>query len=769
MRETLFVMFSFIVLNLFAQSESNIYGVGQWQMHTSYTSGNELAIAPDKIYCNATSGLFYLDKIDNSINKLSKLDGLSDSEIGAIAYSTPLNALIIGYTNGNIDVLMNSTVYNITGIRESININGSKRINQITTHNEYAFLSCEFGIVKLDLRRMEIKESYLNIGPNGISPSIYQIEIIKNTDSIFVASSEGVLGSSMSSEYNLGDFNNWIRYDQANGIDTANIKFVSSLRDTAYAYSTIDGLLYKNGQSWIKIIPTISDKSKATNLDNSGNSLFLSFSDALGSYQITNSQKNHLFSTSPGNPNHFQYDVGGLWAADEKLGLVKMSRSNNSLFAIVPNGPAYTDVFRMYSSRGQVFGLSGGYFASYLGARGYRKGIYKNEDFSWTNYPLSNYSDLIDMDFNVHNGYYYIASYGNGVIKWDGNNVVDVYNQYSYTIENGDTLWCPLVPYNGGSSIRTTDATVDNQGNVWICNFLTKSDSPKPIHRLSPAGKWTSYSFSNSNVTAPIKLVIDDLGTKWITLKGNEGRAGGFVFNEEFGYDKYLSESTVGLPNTNITVMKVDKSNDVWIGTAKGIAVAKEVGDVFVDNYKVEIPIYGERPLLEDEFINDIAIDGGNRIWVGTANGVYLLSPGGEEVLLNFTEKNSSLVSNNVSSISINEKTGEVFFGTEKGIISYWGNATEGEETHSSVEIFPNPVRPEFDGVVSVRGLANNAIVKFTDISGNLVYEIDAEGGMATWNMKDINGEEVSSGVYLIFSSTIDGEETFVGKVAVIR
>lgn len=763
---TLLVSFTFVV---YSQVENNTYGVGNWQIHSSYASGYQVAVAGNKIYCNARNGLFFYDKDDNSINTFSTIDGLSDTEIGTIAYSESQNALVIGYTNGNIDILKKNKVYNVTGIKESINISGSKNINHITTQDQFAYLSCDFGLVKLDLDKIEIKDSYLSIGSNGASPAIYQSEIVESKDSIFLVSSDGVFGASLLPNFNLSDFNNWFRYDQTNGIDTNNLNYISSLNDTVYVYSSTDGLFYKNGQNWFSVILSISDKSKATNLDHSNGELFLSFEDTLGTYKITSSKDYAIFSTNPENPYHFQYDQNNtLWAADKNLGLVRMNGVVKDI-SIKPDGPNYIDVFRMFSVGNQVFALSGGYRGTFVGNRNYERGLYKNQDFKWTNYGFSGFSDLIDMDYNTSDGFYYVGSFKNGLIQWDGKNVTNVYNQFQFTIENGDTIRCPLVPYANGFNVRVPDVTVDNDGNTWVCNHLAKTDEPTPLHKLSKDGKWTSYTFTNTNATAPVKLVIDQLGTKWITLKGNESRKGGYVFNDKFDLQKYLSESSVGLPSSTVTVMKVDKSNNVWIGTVKGIAVAKDVGNVFLSDYKVDIPIFGDRPLLEDEFINDIAIDGGNRIWIATTNGAFLLSPGGEEVLLNFTDKNSFLNSNNVSSISINEKTGEVFFGTEKGIISFWGSATEATEKHESVEIFPNPIRPEFDGVLGVRGLANNAVVKFTDVSGNLVFETDAAGGMAIWNMRDVNGNEVSSGVYLIFSSSIDGEDAFVGKVAVIR
>ena len=768
MRGLFYILFILSISGLFGQVESNIYGVGDWHNHSSFSAGYQVAIAGNKVYCNAETGLFYYDKEDNSINKLSKIDGLSDSQIASIAYSTNEKALIVAYINGNLDILKNNRVYNINGIKESSNITGSKRINHISMKGEFAYLSCDFGLVKVDLDKAEIKDSYLSIGPNGSNPEIYQSAIVANSDSIFIASSSGILVASLLPNYNLSDFNNWKQYTQANGIDTLEIKFISSLNDTAYAYSSSGGLLYKKGENWVNVIATIADKSKATSLDNSHGELFLSFTNELGSYKILSNDSYSVFSTSPKYPYHFQYDNDNvLWAADGSSGLVRMNSNNSKEVSMSPNGPAHSEVFRMYGHDDKVFGLSGGYQGSYVGSRNYNLGFYQNEEFVWTNHDFYDAYDLIDMVYS--DGLYYIGSFQNGLLQWNGKWITKRYDQNSFTIENGDTLWCPLLPYSGGNRIRIPDVTVDKSGNIWVCNHLSKSDPQTPIHKLSPNGKWTSYTLNNINASAPIMMVIDDLGTKWITLSGNEGRKGGYVFNDEFGYEKYLSESSVGLPDTKVTVMTVDKTNNVWIGTAKGIAVAKDVGNVFLNTYKVEIPISGNRPLLEDEFINDIVVDGGNRIWIGTTNGAFLLSPGGEEVLLNFTEKNSLLTSDNVSSIAINEKTGEVFFGSEKGIVSFWGDATEGEETHSDVKIFPNPVRPGFDGILGITGLANSSVVKFTDVSGNLVYETDANGGMATWDMKDVNGNEVSPGVYLIFSSSIDGEDAYVGKVAVVK
>ena len=148
---------------------------------------------------------------------------------------------------------------------------------------------------------------------------------------------------------------------------------------------------------------------------------------------------------------------------------------------------------------------------------------------------------------------------------------------------------------------------------------------------------------------------------------------------------------------------------------------------------------------------------------------MFLFDDDGEKPLLNFNVNNSPLPSNILKDIVINDKTGEIFFITAEGIASYWGDATESTEKFDNVEVFPNPILPNFDGMVSIRGLSTDALVKITDIGGRLVYEANSEGGQMVWNGLDINGNKVKTGIYLIFSSSTDGEEQFAGKFAVVE
>ena len=164
-----------------------------------------------------------------------------------------------------------------------------------------------------------------------------------------------------------------------------------------------------------------------------------------------------------------------------------------------------------------------------------------------------------------------------------------------------------------------------------------------------------------------------------------------------------------------------------------------------------------------------IAIDGGNRKWVGTNDGLWLFNEDLTKVLLYFNADNSPLPSSYISDIKIQPLTGEVFFATSQGLISYRGTSTEGDENFDSVKIFPNPVKPDFTGLVGISGLASDVSVKITDVAGNLVYETKAQGGTAVWNVRDYNGKRAATGVYLIFCAASDGSAKFVSKIAVVE
>ena len=279
----------------------------------------------------------------------------------------------------------------------------------------------------------------------------------------------------------------------------------------------------------------------------------------------------------------------------------------------------------------------------------------------------------------------------------------------------------------------------------------------------------------NSQVVGNIH--IDNNDQKWVVLHQGGGI---FLFkentldaNNDFRSRRLTTQH--GLPSNEIYSLAVDHNGYVWVGTDQGVAVFYAPGRAFSgEAFSAQLIIVEQDGfggyLFENETINVITVDGSNKKWFGTTrSGAFLMSADARETMFHFHVNNSPLPSNNILDIKIDEKTGEVFFATDKGLVSFRGLATAGQRIHSNVYAFPNPVKPEYHGYIAINGLVTNAMVKITDISGNLVYETISEGGQAVWNGKDLFGKRPATGVYLVFSTNEDGSETMVTKIMFIN
>ena len=306
-------------------------------------------------------------------------------------------------------------------------------------------------------------------------------------------------------------------------------------------------------------------------------------------------------------------------------------------------------------------------------------------------------------------------------------------------------------------------------GEIWIC--IKKSN-----------GEWLSYNFDEkiSNIRVG-KIIVTQNDHKWVVLPSGNGL---FAFDNKQSIDdttddlykklNIIDENGKIISNNTYSIAE-DLDGHIWVGLDQGIVVYYSPENIFEDSdfhaQRIIITIGDATDyLLKTETIKAIAIDGANRKWIGTNNsGVYLVSEDGTEEINHFTEENSPLLSNKINDIGINHETGEVFFATDKGLISYRGSATMGSDEFRDVYVYPNPVRENYFGDITIRGLVSDVNVKITDISGNIVYETTAEGGQATWDGKNFSGSRVSTGVYLVFCSNEDGSKTHITKLLLIK
>jgi len=447
---------------------------------------------------------------------------------------------------------------------------------------------------------------------------------------------------------------------------------------------------------------------------------------------------------------------------------------NNHSFVqnITPDGPLRSNIFSLEKTPNYLWAVFGGY-NYYYAPDNSQYGISKLTPEGWLDIPFSDLlgalslSDITENPSNENE--VFIASHQTGLLKIENDEPTHLYTQLN-TGQNG--LQSLVDPGNPGyKSVRVNGPAFDGAGNLWMTNAWLE----KPLKVLRAGGQWVSYSF-NDVTQAPEKdsygkLVIDKNGTKWIPSINN----GVIAFNEALGNKFIVIDDVSGnLPTPYVKCVAIDNRNQLWIGTVRGLRVLSSVDRFTTENQLttnsiiiVEDDIAQE--LMYEQVVTDIVVDGSNNKWIGTTAGAFLVSPNGQETLAHFTKQNSPLPSNTINDIEIDPSTGEVFFATDKGMVSYKGTSTAAEDNLSNVYVFPNPVRPGFEGDVNISGLMDNVNVKITDIEGNLVYETTSEGGTVLWDTRAFGKYKVASGVYMIFLASDDGAETKVKKVMIIR
>lgn len=465
-----------------------------------------------------------------------------------------------------------------------------------------------------------------------------------------------------------------------------------------------------------------------------------------------------------------------VWIADQQLGIVKNWNVWNSL-VFQPNGPGTANVFDIAVEGDNLWvapgGVNGQWNNLYTQAEAYS---FINEE--WNTYNKSNVDsfaldtiehDVVCVAVNPANpSFAYAGTWSKGLIEFTNQTFTQLYKVGNSSLVAGS-----------GNKVRIGGICFDADNNMWVTN----SGVSNALHVRMTNGSWEAFNFSGYVTTDMTvgKLVIDNQNMKWIILPRNNGL---LVFNDNNTITntsddqiKKLSNSlgNGGLPSNNLFSIAVDLDGEIWVGTDKGIAVFYNPENVFTGNNLDAQQILVDQggyiqPLLESETVTSIAIDGANRKWIGTERaGVFLMSADGTEEIEHFTDENSPLFSNTINTIAINHNTGEVFFGTDKGIISYKSTATMGVEEDTAVVVYPNPVTENYTGYIGIKGLAANSDVKITDISGTLIYQTIAEGGQAVWDGKNFQGEKAKTGVYLVFCSNEDGSQTVVAKIMIIN
>lgn len=752
------------------------FGIAQlatydWRIHFSSYNTVGIAESSNEVFMACENGLVEFDLEDNTVEVLTSTNGLSDLGVSAIQGNGD-NVVALGYANGNVDIIEGNTITNIPWIKTA-QIAGDKAVNSFYFDEDFIYCATNIGLVIIDNEKKEIKDTYYPFD----NPVIFDITIFQDT--IYCATNDGIYYAGKNQSF-LNDKTQWQHFNSLpSNLENQSIKQIETFGNKIiYLYDDIvyksDSLYYiENGQFY-----TYANNPKEINdIYVDENELLIS---TLGALEILDNNLT-ILSTIYSVNGEVPSVSGAIkkdnkyWFSDDRNGLVSGTTSWDTR-SFYSNSPYADGSYRIDIQYGTVL-VAGGGLTHNLQNNFFRNGVYRFKDETWTNFNYETQDsidnatnwDFVSVVVNPNNTdelAFGSNSAGGLMIVKDGENISEVYNNTNSALELT------------GGKIAIGDMKYDNDGNLWILN-----PGVEPLKMLTPEGVWYSFSLGASAKNQyTYRLLIDQNNNKWVTVN----QVGLVAFNEGGTFDDpsddqwrtlSASEGYGNLPSVFVKSLAEDIDGEIWIGTETGMVVLYNTANIFdggfgdYDASSILIEVDGEvEQLLGESDITAITVDGGNRKWIGTSSsGVFCLSPDGTEEIFRYSKENSPLISNNVFDIRTDLLSGEVYIATEAGLVSVRTDATLGDPEFSNVKVFPNPVRPEYSGPITIQGLGYESDVKVTDISGNIVYKTQSNGGTVVWDGLTLSGERAQSGVYLVWSAVAGAKGKNVAKILLIN
>ncbi|RMA66157.1 type IX secretion system anionic LPS delivery protein PorZ [Ulvibacter antarcticus] len=738
-----------------------------WTGHFSYVSVKSISQGNDKIYVASENAIFTYDLSTQEVSTISTVNGLSGELISTIYYSEANSVLVIGYENGLMEVVIDDeeNILTVVDIFDKANIPPDrKNINHFNEYNNNLYISTEYGISVFDLAALEFGDTYF-IGDLGGQIDISQTTV--EEPYIFASTSNNGIKRALVEDDDLIDYQSWepiVPSGGFTGVQNLNGELYVANTVNQVARMTIDGTL-NNVENFPSNI-----------VEFNSNGIYLTIATASTIKAFT---AGYVQVAAVNNLPEFDYELQSGFAFNQMMylgttenGILAVPFGTNTAEQILPDGPLFNNSFAIDASAGQLWTAYGDVDVGYDPSPPVFKGISNLRDGAWNNITYSELfaevgriNELVYVTINPQApNEVYFSSYSNGLLKVDGLDVFTLFNE-----SNGLSL-----PFNAAAGIRIYGSDFDRQGNLWFVQSLLKEG----LIKMSPGGQFQMIDLTPIIINESEQALSDVAVSREGNVFFGSGESGLMGYNPNTNRFNRLEdgEGNGNIPLNSVRALSFDAQNRLWIGTARGLRVLFNVGGFFEPDAEIDAqPIIiledgVPQELLFELFISDIETDGSNNKWIATStSGVFQVSPNGQETLNRFTKSNSPLPSDVVLDITIDPFTGTVYFATLNGLVAFKGTATAPRDNLDEVYAFPNPVRPGFEGNVTIDGLTADANVKITDITGNLVFEQTSEGGSVLWDTTAFGKYKVASGVYLVLITTDDALETKVSKIMVIR
>lgn len=747
--------------------ELRMGSIMQWKLHLCYSDPSELASSRTRVYAAAQGALFSIDRSNLTLDYWNKSTGLNGNSVTHIVFNDKSKQLVIAYDDGRIDLMSeNGTVVQMPDLymrSSSLSVN----INCLAVGSKYVYAGTNFGIIAINPGKAEITDTYY-IEDNAASVDIEQI--VEMGDTLYAFSRDSMRMYKASVYDNLVDYSFWKREKTP-----TNVQQAMQWRNELYILQNNRISRYTN-HTWQTVRPETFAWMQAHDgkmvVYGSDNTLYNLTEDG----QLVGLTNNYQLNSAV-------YTNGEYWLAETNMGLIRLGTDGDEYFHTA--GPNSNFGYSMYAAHGHIYSSIGGRWAGAFGRPG-RINIYDGSSWRGINeYQImastgALATDLVSLAVDPQDpGHFFATSYGRGVFEFKDYTAVKHYTKANSPLREIDgTTVADLYTCTDG-------AMMDEQGNFWVMNTTYIG---KPLHILTPSGQWYSLNLysggKNQTLTTPTGIWTDQRNSQWKWMMCQRSDPRLILLNDggtptKSSDDRCMVRSSfVDQNGKTITPDRFycfaqDQTNRIWIGTGSGIFNIMPETDFFTSNAVQRIIIprndgtgLGDY-LLGNEQINCMAVDGGNRMWIGTASsGLYVIEDD-TITAAHFTEDNSLLPSNNILSIAIIPETGNVFVGTDKGIASYLSDASEPNDNMKNAYAFPNPVKPDYGGMISIIGLMENTEVRIIDSGGNLVCKTRSHGGTAVWDGKLADGRRATPGVYTALCNTKGGHKAV--KILFIR
>lgn len=775
MKKIFFLFLIFINSSVFSQVDYS----DSWEDFYSYNNIKDFIKVDDIIYALVDNAVFTFNETTKEIEKFSSIQGLSGETTSSIYYNNTFKRLVIGYENGLVEVIDENGAITISSDIVSFNQSGVKKINHISEFGNTLYLSTPFAIVEYDIEKLEFGDTFF-IGNGSTSLNINETLIFD--DKIYAATEDGLFIADINSDL-LIDFKNWEQQFSSrnfNNIVFFNGAIYISENTKLFEFSN-NNLLEVRDFSETIISLNSSNLHLTVSLNNKAIALNASLNIDI-EFNTTSDYDFTLFGAS--------YINNTIYLATKEFGVLTTTSSQiNSYEEIHPEGPLSNDVFSIAVNNSNLWVVYGGYDGTYTPIQK-REGFSHFNNENWINTTFNTNFPVIDLNYisidpNSENKVY-LSSFGdtNAVNSVSTGGLLTVENDEISTFYNhlNSTLSDIVANDPNRVTVRVSGSAFDRQGNLWVSSI----NSGEELKKLSTSGQWSSFDLSSVKTVSQFglsEIAIDNNNTVWIGTRRN----GVYAYNESGNRKRALiaSPNLGNLPDTDVLSIAVDRNSRIWLGTRNGMVVFRNASTVFEADVLNAQPVIieengvGER-LLGDQRVNSIVVDGADNKWFGTdSGGVLYTNPSGQTTLANFSKVNSPLPSNRILKIRVDNNSGKVYFATDKGIVAYNSNVAPFGEILADVYAYPNPALRNHE-TITIDGrngsnLPKGTNVKILDVAGNLVYETNVvegqelQGGKVVWNKKNLAGNKVASGIYIVLLTNDDASETATTKIAIVN